>query len=456
MSIFPLHKPRFDALAGYTRAPHASLYGKEVAWFSDTNEHVIGVVIKDVQDEDFMFIILGRDSNRRFRCIEFAKSPLPTMDTAINALQNALAKLEKSGDSEFPQGDENKKQNDLFIPISPKEKLHDGFKQLIYLEGYTPALEILKEMSFHFDDPDGNFIQQFQTTGFDQRIFELYLYGVLNEAGFAIDRNHKAPDFTCAFFGYPICIEATTVNKSDVGNEPPVKTKSEEDFVVLLNEYYPIKYGSSLFSKIIKRHKGMLYWELSHVKNKPFILAIHDFQNPMSMTYTRSALQTYLYGTRATWKYDDSGTLIINPEKITHHKYGDKVIPSGFFYQDDSEHISAVLFSNCGTISKFNRMGYVAGFGSRNVKMFRKGFCYDHDPNASHPKEFMHEIHDLSYREVWAQGIDIFHNPNALIPLNPTIFPVEVAHHHYDGTHIRSEIPDFHPLASITEICHPH
>jgi hypothetical protein len=46
---------------------------------------------------------------------------------------------------------------------------------------------------------------------------------------------------------------------------------------------------------------------------------------------------------------------------------GQKVIPSGFFDLPGPENVSAVLFSNSGTISKFNRMGVVAGFGSRRV-----------------------------------------------------------------------------------------
>lgn len=436
MSVIPLHKPRFDALAGYTRSPNAKLDGKEIAWFSDTNERVIGVVIKDVQDKDFLFIILGRDSNRRFRCIDISNSFFPAMDTAIDALRSALIEFEESGNSDFPQGDEGRRRNDLFSPVSPTGKLHDGFRKITELEGWTPALEILREMSFHFDDPDGNFVQQFQTTGFDQRIFELYLFGVLNESGFIIERNYTAPDFTCSKFGYPFCIEATTVNKTDGEDEKDISSMSQDEIETLLRDYIPIKYGSSLYSKLTKLHQNKRYWELPHVTGKPFLLAIHNFQGPFSMTYTRSALETYLYGVCHTWKRDESGTLIIIPEKVTHHKFGDKEIPSGFFFQDDAEHISAVLFSNSGTISKFNRMGYIAGFGSRDVKIFRKGFYYDKNPNASSPKEFAHEVHDSSYRETWAQGVDIFHNPNAINPLNPDIFPAEVAHHFFNGTQI--------------------
>lgn len=39
------------------------------------------------------------------------------------------------------------------------------------------------------------------------------------------------------------------------------------------------------------------------------------------------------------------------------HVWGDKRIPSGFFYLPNAAHITAVISNRQGTISKFNRMG---------------------------------------------------------------------------------------------------
>jgi len=50
------------------------------------------------------------------------------------------------------------------------------------------------------------------------------------------------------------------------------------------------------------------YLTLPHVKGKPFILAIADFHEESSMTWSSSALTTYLYGRRFTWRLDKRAT----------------------------------------------------------------------------------------------------------------------------------------------------
>jgi hypothetical protein len=71
---------------------------------------------------------------------------------------------------------------DPFIPVVTNEKLNPSFKMVIGNGGYTPARGIIREFFESFVDPDGNFIEQFQTTGFDARIWELYLYAYLVDA----------------------------------------------------------------------------------------------------------------------------------------------------------------------------------------------------------------------------------------------------------------------------------
>ena len=43
----------------------------------------------------------------------------------------------------------------------------------------------------------------------------------------------------------------------------------------------------------------------------------------------------------------------------------------------------------------------------------------------------------------------MFHNPNATHPVNPDLFP-SIAHHFFEGGLVRSIIPDFHPMMSMT------
>ncbi len=209
----------------------------------------------------------------------------------------------------------------------------------------------------------------------------------------------------------------------------------------------PIKFGSPLTSKLAKK-----YWEKPGAKDKPLLFAIQDFSAPASMVSSRSALPIYLYGYDRDWEHDSEGRLKISPRKVAVHRWGEKEIPSGFFDLPGSENISAVLFSNSGTISKFNRMGMLAGFGSRRVVILRQGFAVNHDPNASMPHVFRHVVNAPDYRETWTEGLDVFHNPRAIHPIDPLMIP-GAAHHwiHSDGQ-METRTPEWQPLGSYTYV----
>ena len=60
-------------------------------------------------------------------------------------------------------------------------------------------------------------------------------------------------------------------------------------------------------------------------------------------------------------------------DRIAEHRFGATVEPSGFFRLPGAENVSAVIVNPQGTITKFNRIGYLAGFGNRQVTMIRSG-----------------------------------------------------------------------------------
>ena len=94
------------------------------------------------------------------------------------------------------------------------------------------------------------------------------------------------------------------------------------------------------------------------------------------MVHSRSALELYLYGIEHDGHHDGDGKLVITPRQVLEHRWGDKVIPSGFFNQPGAENVSAVFVNNSGTISKFNRMGLLGGFGSGQLLINdATGFC---------------------------------------------------------------------------------
>jgi hypothetical protein len=50
------------------------------------------------------------------------------------------------------------------------------------------------------------------------------------------------------------------------------------------------------------------------------------------------------------------------------------------------------------------------------------------DPDASEPERFAAEVHSADYEEEWIDGLEVYHNPNALHPLDPSAFPGAVHH----------------------------
>jgi hypothetical protein len=337
----------------------------------------------------------------------------------------------------FHQGDEIGKPLNFFEPVVPREKLHPNFIALSSDPGFSPALGLLREMMHYFEEADGNFVQQFQSTGFDARIWELYLFGLFMELRYGIDRSHSAPDFHCQGLLGEFAVEASTVNPSD---ETPVI--DEANRLEYFEHYVPLKFGSVLYSKLGKR-----YWELPHVAGRPLLIAVQDFHAPHSMTWSSSALVEYLYGIRQVERIGVGGKPEIVSERVEKYKWeGKKEIPAGFFLQPEAENISAVLANPTATLSKFNRMGFLAGFGRRDIRMLRKSIAYR---DSLTPQEVVDEVHSAGYAETWSEGLSVFHNPYARIPVDPGSFSCAAHHSSRDGR-IVSRMPHFHPVGSVT------
>jgi hypothetical protein len=126
-------------------------------------------------------------------------------------------------------------------------------------------------------------------------------------------------------------------------------------------------------------------------------------------------------------------------------------VPSGFFFQPGAENISAVLFNNAGTIHKFNRMGVGAGFGSERISLVRRGTAWDPNPNSSKSIPFEHVVVEGS-SETWMEGMDVFHNPNALRPLDFSVLPGAAHHRLLPSNLIETVAPGWKPIESLTEI----
>ncbi len=114
---------------------------------------------------------------------------------------------------------------DFFAPIVPEERLNRTFKILSGAERYSPARELIKAMMRFYEDADGNFVEQFQTTAFDARIWELYLFAAFTELGYAPAPGLAVPDFLLSGLPGSLGIEATSVNPPDGGDIRPQPTR---------------------------------------------------------------------------------------------------------------------------------------------------------------------------------------------------------------------------------------
>lgn len=422
------------------------MFNEELAWFEDGNERLLGVVVRHREDGDYACVVLGRDARDRYRCINLSK-----YFSKKQQAQAALAKLfdeeSKNSSGNFPQGDERGKALDFFSPQVPLERFHPHFKLIAEDRKYSCARGLLDAMMHYYEDPDGNFVKDFQTDNFDSRLWELYLFAAFAEQHFAFDREHAAPDFFCigvygSFFAEAVTVNPTIVDGRNMESGPPEDEVQRQEY---LQNYIPIKYGSPLFSKLKKE-----YWNKAHVRGIPVVLAIQDFHHPGSMVYSEGQLAPYLYGIRQEASHDNDGKLVIKATPITEHRWKDKTIPSGFFNLPEAENISAVLTNSQATISKFNRIGLKAGFGDQLLKGIRLISCWNPDPNSSELIRFMLNIHDADYEETWSEGMNVYHNPRAVMPLPDYYLPAAV-HHRLKGNLISSKGPVYRPMSSITE-----
>ena len=339
----------------------------------------------------------------------------------------------------------------LFTPIVEPNEIHPSFQTMLNHSADHPARLILDYVYQDFHDPDHNFLQQFQTDGFDARFFELYLFAYFTGSGFHVDRSHRSPDFLVHREGTTVAVEATTVGPSQgeysVRNSVPLDRSSEEYEHYLHNDL-PIKFGGAVFSKFQRK-----YWELEHCKELPLVIAVEAFFNEMSLSFTDSALSEYLYGLRDSGKWDGGGSLEIHSEEVDSHVSQERVIPSNFFGLPGAENISAVLFTNSGTHGKFTRMGFQQGFGRNHYDVSVSGLVFTPDPDSMDPTYFEYNMSDPLIEETWGQGMVVYHNPKALYPVPKSFFAEALQGYLEDGK-VNADVPFWHPYTSITRSLH--
>ena len=340
---------------------------------------------------------------------------------------------------------------DLFARIQPDSELHPQFLQVRDTFSQAPARTMLEQVARGMDDPDGNLAQQFQTHGFDARTFEIYLQAMLVDEGHAVDRTNRQPDFIVEKNGVRAAIEAVTANPTPDGTYKPYipyhrSPRTREEAVEHLRNDVAMQFGSPLYTKLKKR-----YWLQPHIAGIPLILGVENFHEG-ALSISSTALSEYLFGIHHRSKIDPAGNLVVEADPAGMLTRGAKEMPSGFFDLEGAENVSAVLFSNAGTIAKFNRMGHQGPYRG-DLRMLRSGTCYDWRPNAAAPGLFAYEVGDPAEgAEPWREGTVLIHNPRAVRPLPAEWLGAMAEENLENGTVVSLMRDVFQPYASRTTI----
>lgn len=127
------------------------------------------------------------------------------------------------------------------------------------------------------------------------------------------------------------------------------------------------------------------YGQHSQIGGRPLVIAMQDFNAPMSMTWTRTPLAIYLYGYRHVSISESHELLTVRPERVKVHKWNTKIVPPGLFRIEQAESISAVLFNSNATLSKKVASASGQSLRSPDVLKVQQGYRVNYKPNARTP-----------------------------------------------------------------------
>lgn len=308
---------------------------------------------------------------------------------------------------------------DLFCPVVPEDRWHQHFRTVLAPE-FAPCRSLVEQWATGFPDRDGKFVQEFQIS-FNSPFWELYLYAVFREYGFALDWKHAAPDFFISRNGQSICVEAVTANAADgKPNEWDVKFK-KENFekidIKKLNLEAIIRLANSIRSKYKKYQQS--YSKHPHVVKRPFVLAVAPFEQPFFNHQYSRPIKALLYD-----HYVDEEAYLANPSAYPNgpparqlgfvEKDNGAEIELGLFNDDRMPEISAVIFSCTATWGKVDALAPESDVRKTIIQS-----VWGSEPlgrpviRAGWPSEIGETLTD---------GLQIYHNPYALYPLDPAIF----------------------------------
>ena len=422
-----LPQPIFDIYA--LSLPRGHAFGDRPpveAWQSE-DALAWGAVTRDVNDQIFGILVMRRREDQIWVMVrqEHGFSDSTDARTAIESSMKEGARPEPIPSSAARRPAlhdvQDRKPSEIFM--------------LLARPSHHVAAWLLNQVYLAFPNPDESWAGDCQTDNFHTRMWEAHLLACLREQGVLVTQPYPSPDFRIENRRCDEAwIEAVTANPpiryNQVNAQP---TNPPEDVRERFFGPAALRFAKTLGNKL---QKG--YDRLPHVANKAFAIALADFHAPGSMVWSREALMSYLYGMHAE-VIEVDGRQIASSSDVS-HLLGDSAFPAGLFRTTAHSELSAVIFTNACSISKFNRVGVSAGALTKGLRYVRYGKFYDRTPGAIEGIPFCLDITSDEYRSLWPQGyepwsaeLEIFHNPFARHPISRTLLPEATHWFHADG-----------------------
>ena len=315
---------------------------------------------------------------------------------------------------------------DLFNPIVSEDQQHPHFKNITKPGVWSTEKDVLNSWLEGFEDRDGKFVKEFQTT-FNSSFWELYLFAVFKELNLGLNFNYSTPDFVftaSSKFGVAEAVIASHPNN--------FRPEWEFDLSNLMNQ--EIKFSEflrlstiRLANSIQKKYKKYInhYSTLDHVKNKPFILCIAPFEQPLFVDQNLQPILRVLYAL--------DKPIIVNDQFLGYTQYPNiqkkpgTDIELGYFTKPIMPEISAIIFSTTATAGKVRALASPSGESNPIINFSAMRFS----ERTRYP--YLIQEKQGNYNETLLDGLNIFVNPFATAPINLSVFQGrEVAIHQYN------------------------
>jgi hypothetical protein len=277
---------------------------------------------------------------------------------------------------------------DLFTPVVAADKLHQNFARTLD-QSAAGVREVLTGWAQGFQDRDGKFVREFQTT-YNSSFWELYLFAVLKQLGTRVDFSFDAPDFVCP--DQAMAIEA--VIASHAQDDVPEWEKTIEGIVGMDTDQAYAFSISRLANALANKSDAFLkrYATLPQMQGRSYVVAVSNYGTQDFNMIGDVPMQWLLY---------DHLDLeaVIKPNGST--------IELGWFKDDRYAHISAVMYSALGTFGKARALGKDEGEYVFHAIRIR---------NNTEPLQIIASKAD--YSETLTDGLRLFINPHATVPLS--------------------------------------